>query len=47
MVYVLTPEKAYVKGYEVDIVGTNLLDSPKPRTTKLQEDYTTSVSHQL
>ena len=32
--YEISPGKAYVKGYEIETVGTTLLDAPKPRTTK-------------
>ena len=34
MVYKISPGKAYVKGYLVDVVGPTFLDSPKPRTTR-------------
>jgi hypothetical protein len=32
--YQISPGKAYVKGYEIETVGTTVLDAPKPRTTK-------------
>jgi len=32
--YQISPGKAYVKGYEIETVGSTLLDLPKPRTTK-------------
>ena len=32
--YQISPGKAYVKGFEVELPGTNYLDVPKPRTTK-------------
>ena len=35
MVYKVSPGKAYVKGYEVSILGPSLIDAQKPRTTKL------------
>ena len=37
-IYRVSPGKAYVKGYEVDIRNTTLLDIPKPRTTRLIEN---------
>jgi len=37
-IYRISPGKAYVKGYEVDIRNTTLLDVPKPRTTRLVEN---------
>jgi hypothetical protein len=36
--YVISPLKAFVSGYEIDVVGTTYLDFEKPRTTKLLED---------
>ena len=33
-VYKISPGKAYVQGYEVESLGTQLLDFAKPRTTK-------------
>ena len=34
MVYKISPGKAYVKGYEIDVRGPTFLDVPKARTTK-------------
>jgi hypothetical protein len=36
--YEISPGKAYVKGYEIETVGTTLLDAPKPRDTKTIEN---------
>lgn len=36
--YTISPLKAFVSGYEIDVVGTTYLDFEKPRTTKLLED---------
>jgi hypothetical protein len=39
-VYKISPGKAYVQGYEVENIGTQLLDFVKPRTTKeLRNQY--------
>jgi hypothetical protein len=38
MVYKVSPGKAYVRGYEVDIRSSTLVDVPKPRTTKTLEN---------
>ena len=39
-VYKISPGKAYVQGYEVENIGTQLLDFVKPRTTKeLKNQY--------
>ena len=35
--YVISPGKAYVKGYEVETISPTYLDCPKPRTTKTIE----------
>lgn len=32
--YIISPLKAFVSGYEIDVVGTTYLDFEKPRTTK-------------
>ena len=37
-IYRISPGKAYVRGYEVDVRTTTLLDVPKPRTTRLVEN---------
>ena len=34
----ISPGKAYVRGYEIDKIGTTSLDSLKPRTTKKKEN---------
>ena len=34
MIYQVSPGKAYVRGYDVDILSTKLVDVVKPRTTK-------------
>ena len=36
--YQISPGKAYVKGYEIETVGTTVLDAPKPRSTKTIEN---------
>ena len=38
MVYKVSPGKAYVKGYEVDVRTPSLIDVEKPRTTRLLEN---------
>ena len=35
--YQISPGKAYVRGYEVDVISSTLLDVPKPRQTKTVE----------
>ena len=35
--YKISPGKAYVRGYEVDVVGPTFLECPKPRTTRTLE----------
>jgi hypothetical protein len=35
--YQISPGKAYVRGYEVDVISSTLLDVPKPRQTKTIE----------
>ena len=35
--------KAYVRGYEIDKVGSTSIDVPKPRTTKLEENISVPV----
>jgi hypothetical protein len=46
--YKLTPGKAFVKGYEIDVKGTTYIDTEKPRTTNTLQDqsvnYTTGSS---
>jgi len=37
-IYKVSPGKAYVKGYDIDIRTTTNLDVPKPRTTRLIEN---------
>ena len=36
--YEVSPGKAYIKGYEIETVGSTLLDAPKARTTKTIEN---------
>ena len=36
--YKISPGKAYVKGYEIETVGSTWIDVDKPRTTKTLED---------
>ena len=38
MVYKISPGKAYVKGFEVDVRTPSLIDVVKPRTTRLVEN---------
>ena len=49
--YTISPLKAFVSGYEIDVVGTTYLDFEKPRTTKLLEDqsinYVTGPTYTL
>lgn len=42
--YQISPGKAFVKGYEVETIGTNFLDAQKPRTTKTLENQ--SINYQ-
>lgn len=35
--YQISPGKAYVRGYEVDIISSTFIDAPKPRTVKTIE----------
>jgi len=37
MLYKLSPGKAYVKGYEIEMTSPTFIDAPKPRDTKLVE----------
>ena len=39
-IYKISPGKAYVAGYEVDVRASTFLDVKKPRTTKTLEDQT-------
>jgi hypothetical protein len=49
--YSISPLKAFVSGYEIDVVGTTYLDFEKPRTTKLLKDqsvnYVTGPTYTL
>ena len=49
--YIISPLKAFVSGYEIDVVGTTYLDFEKPRTTKLLENqsvnYVTGPTYTL
>ena len=49
--YVISPSKAYVRGYEVETVSPTYLDFEKPRTTKLLSNqsinYTTGSTYGL
>ena len=36
--YQISPGRAFVKGYDIETISSNYLDSPKPRTTKTLED---------
>ena len=38
MIYQISPGKAYVRGYEIEKVGSNFIDVPKPRTIKKLEN---------
>ena len=38
MVYKVSPGKAYVKGYEIEVRSPSLIDVEKPRTTRLLEN---------
>ena len=50
-IYQLSPGKAFVKGYEIEKIGTTLKDVPKPRTTKTLEqqslNYNTGATVRL
>jgi len=50
-VYKISPGKAYVKGYELDLLSTSLVDFDKPRTTKTLESqsviYSTGATYSL
>ena len=43
-IYKISPGKAYVRGYEVELRGPTFLDFPKPRTTKTLEGRSVSFS---
>ena len=43
-IYKISPGKAYVRGYEVELRGPSFLDFPKPRTTKTLEGRSVSFS---
>ena len=43
-IYKISPGKAYVRGYEVEVRGPTFLDFPKPRTTKLLEGRSVQFS---
>lgn len=49
--YVISPLKAFVSGYEIDVVGTTYLDFEKPRSTKFLENqsvnYVTGPTYTL
>ena len=49
--YTISPLKAFVSGFEIDVVGTTYLDFEKPRTTTLLEDqsinYVTGPTYTL
>jgi len=49
--YIISPLKAFISGYEIDVVGTTYLDFEKPRTTNLLEDqsinYVTGPTYTL
>jgi len=44
MVYKVGPGKAYVRGFEVETIAPSLLDTPKPRTTRLLENQAVNFS---
>lgn len=50
-VYKVSPGKAYVKGYELELLGTTLVDFEKPRTTKTLTNqsiiYSTGATYSL
>ena len=43
-IYKVSPGKAYVRGYEVELRGPSFLDFPKPRTTKTLEGRSVNFS---
>ena len=43
-IYKISPGKAYVRGYEVEVRGPTFLDFEKPRTTKLRENRSIQFS---
>lgn len=43
-IYKVSPGKAYVRGYEVEVRGPSFLDFEKPRTTKLKESSSIQFS---
>ena len=43
-IYKISPGKAYVRGYEVELRGPTFLDFPKPRTTKTLEGRSVSFA---
>ena len=43
-IYKISPGKAYVRGYEVEVRGPSFLDFEKPRTTKLKESSSVQFS---
>ena len=43
-IYKISPGKAYVRGYEVEVRGPTFLDFEKPRTTKLREGSSVQFS---
>ncbi len=43
-IYKVSPGKAYVRGYEVEVRGPSFLDFEKPRTTKLKESSSVQFS---
>jgi uncharacterized protein YkvS len=49
--YKISPGKAYVKGFETDLISSSILDFEKPRTTKLLENqniiYSTGSTYTL
>ena len=50
-IYKVSPGKAYVKGYEIEMLNPTFIDSPKTRTTKLIENqsiiYNTGPTYKL
>ena len=38
--YQISPGKAYVRGYELEVISSSLIDIPKPRETKTLENQT-------
>ena len=43
-IFKVSPGKAYVRGYEVEVRGPTFLDFEKPRTTKLKESSSIQFS---